>query len=257
MPKVHALWSIVANVLFVVVGIIFIAWESNILVGIGGALVGAGIAGLTTTLKTLDAWALLYDELCISKEHGFMSAEKDIVGLRKLFHHYHVTRCDGQWVWRYERVDCGSVRAPGALVANIDYSGKAGELRKSVFRAGVVDNRLLASNKEMHVREDADVYMYPWMMEAGTINVGFEVRVTLDRSSALMPGILSEEPIASWTTVGTVTDAQVMRALNDSWISQMKGVPLVLPYEKSELLGAIRMIHLANTASNAGSAKVP
>jgi hypothetical protein len=241
MLRVHILWSVLSNVLLLVLGVIFVAWKNDILIGLGGALVGAGVAGLMATLKTLDAWTQIHEVLCISKEHGFVSSEGEVVVLRRLFHHYHVTQLNDQWVWRYERVDFGTTLVPGALVAHIRYSGKAGEDRKSVMRGGVIDNRLLASNKEIGMHEEADVYLYPWMMEPGPVNIGFEVRVTLDRTSALMPGILAEALIGNWETVGTVTNPDTVRALNQCWAKHMKDTPIILPLNNGSALTAIRL----------------
>lgn len=236
MQKVHALWSVLSNLLLLVLGVIFIAWKDEILIGLGGALVGAGVAGLMSTLKTLDAWTQIHEVISLSKNHGFASAETDVAGLRKLFHHYHVTRLDEEWVWRYERVDLGSTHVPGALVADVAYFGKEGEARRSIFRAGVVDNRLVATNKEARVREDADVYVYPRMMEPGSVHAGLEMRVTLDRNSAFMPGLLAEKAIDDWTTVGTVTNPRTTRILNQCWATHMKDSPTVLPSSEGTLV---------------------
>jgi hypothetical protein len=63
----------------------------------------------------------------------------------------------------------------------------------------------------------------------------------LDRTSGLMPGILSDEPIGDWRTVGTVIDPEIVNRLNEAWVTQMKTATIVLPFEKSENLGPIRM----------------
>jgi hypothetical protein len=204
-----------------------------------GALTGTGIAGLITELFYPDAFRRLSHAVHLSLGTGMMSSEESIVGLRKRYHHYYVTKSHGKPVWQHGIIDFTQSYSPGRLTADTTYIDKNNSKCNYMIQAGVYRSRLVVTISLIGASEEPDICIFPFMKKlAPSYRCGIGIRECWDNTHVVAPDILIESPINNWRKIGNV-DKATSEELSKFWKESIEDSHEILLCGSHSLLGEV------------------
>lgn len=188
----------------------------EVLIAIGGGALGSCIGIVMSTVLDAGGMTHIKELVANTLQSDIYSDPEDLAHFRKVWHHYILTRSEGQEIWRYRKVDFSFVDVPGKVLASISVPRPSGGYSQYRIEGFLVGLRLVLIQRPEGGAEPHIVQLFP---QAGEhfrdTHAGVATLKTWDGQGLLCPVLMSLEPI--WLgSEGTVPDSEYHK-LNSLW----------------------------------------
>jgi hypothetical protein len=194
---------------------------TRVVAGLVGALAGAVIGATMTILidKRVQQGPLsqMLQLLERTIDSTMTSPERDLAGLRTVWHHYHLTLIDGHPTWRYSIFRFDEDLSIGSLTSRIINDDPEGEPHEYRVDAAVRGSRLIVTQTPLRGQEAPAVEIFPHILQDfRRIHAGLGVMQTWDGDEIFGPVLLSHASLCDEPTAGSMSRADA-RHLTTLW----------------------------------------
>jgi len=195
------------------------------LIAIGSAFIGTSIGGALQRTSNKDFASNIIESL----QPGLSSPQSEVKPHKIAYYLYHVTRIDGEFVWRSSILDFSKSLGENKLTARLVIPNPNGQEKAYAHEAAVRQERLFISGKAEGGSEAASFYMFPFGASAyRDQDAGFLFHQTYDSTHSVSPAILSESAILDVSQPGSVPK-ELQAKFDSEWNRLLKGDPSILP----------------------------
>lgn len=231
-----------ASVLAVVVSLLLEnKFLQQLLLAIGGGFLGACIGAFIGNLVDSSTVLQIKSLLDRTLNTALSAKEEELSAFRCIWYHYHVTKVDGEFVWRHRIYNFSDHQTSDKLFTTIavDRPDASGGPVVYEIEGFVLSPRLIFVQTCRGSAEPCIVQVYPdGAMNFISIHAGFSVLQTYDMDHAVVPTLFSRRPLlpdAFKQGEGTVS-REGGRILDRLWTEATAKSVVVLP-RVSELTG--------------------
>ncbi len=208
-----------------IAGVVMVAWGAtlagtgaNVLLSVGGAILGTSFAALVSSRSEQrfleEVRAIIGDSLA----PGLTTRDEELNGHRVTYFHYVLTRKDGESLWTANQLDFSSSHTVGRLTATSVVSTGSKKL-KYIASAGMVDERFVIVEKaDGGSKEPAAIYVYPELGHAyRDLQAGVAILHDHDGRELLTQCIISSDPLVDVDKEVFDMHTEEGKALSASW----------------------------------------
>ena len=186
-----------------IAGVVMVAWGAtlsgtwaNILLSVGGAILGTSFAALVSSRSEQRFLNEVRTTVGDSLAPGLTTDDRELGSHRVNYFHYVMTRRDGKSMWTANSLDFSSSHTVGRLTATSLVSSGTKRL-KYIASAGMVDERFVIVEKaDGGSKEPASIYVYPELGHVyRDLQAGIAILHDHDGRELLTPCIISLEPL--------------------------------------------------------------
>ncbi|PAV11995.1 hypothetical protein ASJ81_08135 [Methanosarcina spelaei] len=184
---------------------------------IGGTFFGASLGSLFGRMANKD---IIENFGLLSQPQKFTSEEANITLFRKEWHMYHVTKINGEFVWRYTLYDFSKESVPGYLQASVTIASPYDNTAQNhIVEAGIRKNKLVTLITACE-GDEAGIHIFPRVEHTFRSDYcGIVDLTTWDDTPSISPVIIVSKP--KYGTEPTIRDPEA-KELDEFWISRMK-----------------------------------
>jgi hypothetical protein len=166
-------------------------WSFTLNAG-GASVFGTSVAILATSFSETGLGSLIAKNL----QSRLTSAEEEVDKYRHKWHHYYLTRRDGNAVWNYLIYDFTQSRAPGVLKAVVTTKGSQGQSHTYAVQGFARKERTIFLEEGENSDEPPVVHVVPFMgVRAFEPHCGISFLSTWDGGNIVGPCIFSSSPL--------------------------------------------------------------
>jgi hypothetical protein len=197
---------------------------SNIMIAVGGALLGTATAGLAGSLSESDFLVEIRRLLTASLAPGLVTDERLLRDHRRKYHHYVMSRVGRERVWTHSVLDFSTSYTAGKLTSVTEVGDGRGNVVRYRVEAGFVDQRCIMAEKAQEGTEPAAIYLYPSFSQGYRgVHAGIAVLESWDGTPAIVPTLISREEVVVWDEVGVI-DRTTAQGLTPKWREHCEGL---------------------------------
>lgn len=215
LSKMKANRTLFLNIAFLVAGVSLIGWgasiqkdsimAANVFISIGGGLMGVGFSSITTYFNDIDILNIIKNSLSAK----ITSEENAISKYRIKWYHYHLSRMNGKYIWRFCFYDFSKSYDIGRLTSKVDVINSKGEkviYTIEALRRGT--NVVFIQYPEIQSNEEPMIEVFPFMGKHYlSPYYGMMYIESWDGTEILAPSIISEIKVQNWAKIGNVDEA--------------------------------------------------
>ena len=226
---------LIAGLAFVAFGGVIVRPISDVLIAVGGALVGTSLGSFVGDLSNqAHEERLKGHEETLNKlvregvKDSFVSDDKTIDPYRIKWHLYHVTKMKGSFVWRKATLDFTKSRTPGRLASRLYLLDSSGNQRFYTVEAGIRDKHFIVFLDSETSPEPVATYVFPFVGINAPSYYGVMFLETWDRSPAITSAIISSKVLHGHGKDGDLP-YEICRRLDREWRADIPDQVPVLP----------------------------
>ncbi len=192
---------------------------SNIFISIGGGFAGVSFSSIANTFNEIDIISILKNSI----NPLLSSDEKAISKYRIKWHHYHLSRMHGEYVWRYCQYDFSKSFDVGRLTSKVDViNSKKEKVVYTIEAARRGTNVIFIQYPEMQSNEEPMIEVFPFMGKHYlSPYFGMMYIESWDGTEILAPSIISNTRLLNWSKIGNL-DKKTGDELSKMWKENFK-----------------------------------
>lgn len=197
----------------------------NIMIAVGGALLGTATASLASTLSEADFLLDIKRVLSESLAPGLVTPDSMLGDHQNKYFNYMVSRVGGRRVWICTVIDFSASASAGRLSTFVKVPSPSTDVEEYYrTQAGFIDDRCIIIEEAVRGSESAAVFLYPsFSKNFRAVQSGIAVIETWDGTPGIVPTMISQTPLAGWEAPGQVGDSAVDE-LDHLWRSHCAGI---------------------------------
>lgn len=226
--------AVLASVCLILIGAMVEARDtlsSRLLLTLGSSGLGTCLGLVFGSLTGSSALHRVKDLVEKTLSSALHAAEDELQPLRRVWHHYLVTRIEGRAVWRYRQIDFSRTIVPGKLLATLTVPGPNNRPHTYTIEAFVAAPRAVFVQKSTRGAEAPAIHIYPFATEHfRAVIAGAAYLQTWDGNPLGVPVLMSETPIdlgVEAPAEGTLPEAAYAK-LDALWSKQAAQLGLIV-----------------------------